>query len=82
MNARVKTAEKLWHVTVLTNFLRGYDKYSRVYSKGAIPESTYPDRFFLLRNSEIEVGAHKARDLLHRLAIAGNRLLAIFSMRA
>jgi hypothetical protein len=43
------TAETLWHVTVLSNFARGYDKYARVYSKAGIAESTFPDRFFLLR---------------------------------
>lgn len=28
--------ETLWHVTVLSNFVLGYDKYSRRYSKEAI----------------------------------------------
>ena len=37
-----------YYVTVLSNFARGYDKYGRVYDKQQIPESTFPDRFFLL----------------------------------
>jgi pyruvate-formate lyase-activating enzyme len=69
--------ETLWHVTVLSNFTRGYDKYSRVYSKAAIEESTFPDRFFLLRESELEIGVRKARALLERLAAPGDRLLAL-----
>ena len=69
--------ETLWHVTVLSNFARGYDKYSRVYSKAGIPESTFPDRFFLLRESELDAGILKARGLLERMALPGNRLLAL-----
>jgi molybdenum cofactor biosynthesis enzyme MoaA len=70
-------SESLWHVTVLSNFARGYDKYSGCYSKRAIPESTFPDRFFLLPPDEIDIGARKARRLLDRLDIPGNRLLAM-----
>lgn len=69
--------EQLWHITVLSNFARGYDKYSRAYSKSEIPESTFPDRFFLLRENELEQGVTKARRLLERLALPGNRLLAL-----
>ncbi len=69
--------EPLWHVTVLSNFARGYDKYLRAYSKAGIPESTFPDRFFLLRESELAAGVAKARGLLARLALPGNRLLAL-----
>jgi len=69
--------EELWHITVLSNFARAYDKYTRRYSKAAIPESTYPDRFFLLRRSELEVGIRKAGALLAKLALPGNRLIAL-----
>ena len=71
------TPETLWHVTVLSNFARGYDKYARIYSKAGIAESTFPDRFFLLRESEIEIGIRKAAGLLAKLAVPGNRLLAL-----
>ncbi len=69
--------ETLWHVAVLSNFARGYDKYRRVYSKAGIPESAFPDRFFLLRESELEIGIRKAGGLLAKLDLPGNRLLAL-----
>src|SRR4029450_8229580 len=69
--------ETLWHVTVLSNFARGYDKYARVYSKAGIAESTFPDRFFLLPEDELEIGIRKAAALLSKLGLSGNRLLAL-----
>jgi hypothetical protein len=75
MNAAA--TESLWHVTVLSNFVRGYDKYARVYSKAGIVESTFPNRFFLLREDELEIGIRKASGLLAKLALPGNRLLAL-----
>lgn len=67
----------LYHVTVLSNFARGYDKYSGLYSKARIPESTFPDRFFLLRREEIDIGVSKASHLLGRLHLEGDRLLVL-----
>ena len=69
--------ETVYHVTVLSNFVRGFDKYRRVYSKKLIPESTYPDQFYVLREDELETGASKASRLLERLSIPGNRLIAL-----
>src|SRR6266571_8445970 len=69
--------ETLWHITVLSNFARAYNKYTRGYSKTAIPESTYPDRFFLLRDSELNIGIRKAGALLAKLGLPGNRLIAL-----
>lgn len=69
--------ETVYHITVLSNFARGYDKYRRVYSKHGIPESTYPDRFYVLRQDELEIGVKKASALLDRLSIPGNRLIAL-----
>src|SRR5580704_11895459 len=71
------TKEKLYHVTVLSNFARGFDKYSRAYSKVRIPESTYPDRFFLLRHGDLGIGIQKASRLLAKLGLAGNRLIVL-----
>lgn len=73
MNAK----EKLYHVTVLSNFARGFDKYSHRYSKAHIPESTYPDRFYLLRRDEIDIGVQKASRLLAKMKLAGNRLIVL-----
>jgi hypothetical protein len=69
--------ETFYHVTVLSNFARGFDKYSRGYSKARIPESTYPDRFFLLRRDELGIGIQKSAALLEKLGLAGNRLIVL-----
>ena len=66
-----------YHVTVLSNFARAYDKYSRCYSKAKLEKSTFPDRFFLLDREEIEVGVTKASKLLDKLKLHGNRLLVL-----
>ncbi|MBC7854451.1 MAG: radical SAM protein [Pirellulaceae bacterium] len=66
-----------YHVTVLSNFVRGFDKYARSYSKKGIPESTNPGRFFLLTEQQLEIGVKKASDLLEKLAIPGNRLIVL-----
>jgi molybdenum cofactor biosynthesis enzyme MoaA len=67
----------LYHVTVLSNFARGYDKYSGTYAKARIPESTFPDRFFLLDRAELNIGIAKASRLLNRLELPGDRLIAL-----
>jgi pyruvate-formate lyase-activating enzyme len=67
----------LYHVTVLSNFARAYDKYTGLYSKARIPESTFPDRFFLLRREEIQIGVAKASHLLGRLQLKDDRLLVL-----
>jgi hypothetical protein len=69
--------ETLYHVTVLSNFARGFDKYSHGYTKARIPESTHLDRFFLLRRSEIAIGIQKAARLLEKLGVPGNRLIVL-----
>ena len=69
--------ETCYHVTVLSNFARAYEKYRRRYNKAAIPESTHPDQFFLLRRDELEIGIEKAGALLKRLARPGDRLLVL-----
>ncbi|RYD36810.1 MAG: radical SAM protein, partial [Verrucomicrobiaceae bacterium] len=77
IHPQTAAAEAFWHVTVLSNFARGYDKYSRRYSKSSIPESTFPERFFLLREEELAAGARKAGGLLRKLGIPGDRLVAL-----
>jgi len=69
--------ENFFHVTVLSNFARGFDKYSRAYSKARIPESSHPNQFFLLRREEINIGIQKATRLLRKLGLAGNRLIVL-----
>lgn len=70
-------AEQVYHVTVLSNFARAYDKYGRCFDKGLIPESTFPDQFFVLRLSELQIGIEKASRLLDKVALPGNRLLIL-----
>ncbi len=69
--------ETVYHITVLSNFARGYDKYRRVYTKADIPESTYPDCFYVLREDELAIGVLKASSLLEKLDIPGNRLIVL-----
>ncbi|HWB03553.1 MAG TPA: radical SAM protein [Verrucomicrobiales bacterium] len=69
--------ETVYHITVLSNFARGYDKYRRVYTKTGIPESAYPDRFYVLREDELAIGVRKAGALLTKLNLPGNRLIAL-----
>jgi molybdenum cofactor biosynthesis enzyme MoaA len=66
-----------FHVTVLSNFARGYDKYSGTYSKRLISESTFPDRFFVLDRADLGIGIAKASGLLRRLGLPGDRLIAL-----
>ena len=69
--------QTLYHVTVLSNFARGFDKYTRCYSKVGIPESTHPSRFYLLRGHQLDIGVTKATSLMERLGLAGNELIAL-----
>lgn len=66
-----------YHVTVLSNFARGFDKYAMTYSKAAIAESTFPDRFFLLDAHELHHGVRKASGLLPRTGHPNDRLLVL-----
>jgi len=67
----------VFHVTALSNFVRGYDKFARRYDKARIPESTFPDRFFLLDREELHIGIAKARHLPAKTGLPGDRLIAI-----
>ncbi|MFD8087782.1 radical SAM protein [Kitasatospora sp. NPDC059722] len=71
------SSDQRFHVIVLSNFARGFDKYAFAYGKAGIPESTYPDRFHLLTRAELGIGVGKARRLLERLAVPGDRLLVL-----
>lgn len=59
--------EKLSYITVLSNWLLGYDKYKNCYSKELIKESTYPDVFYLLKENELDIGVKKAKKLLKKI---------------
>lgn len=65
-----------YHVLPLSNFARGYDKYSRTYSKANVPQSAFPDRFFLLPREELQIGFDKVRRVLAKTA-PGDRPLVL-----
>ena len=65
-----------FHVTVLSNFARGYDRYARAYLKALIPESTWPDEFYVLSAGDLAIGIEKAARLQAKLGLAGNFLIA------
>ncbi len=64
-----------YHATVLPNFARGYDKYSRNYDKARIPESTFSHQFHLLEEKALGIGLAKAGRLRDRLG--GGRLVVM-----
>lgn len=66
-----------FHVTTLSNFARGFQKYSDRYSKAAIPESTFADQFYLLFKHQLEIGFSKASKLLAKLSMPGDELLVL-----
>ncbi len=70
----------LYHVILLSNFARAFDKYQRLYRKSAIPESTYPNEFYVLPEDQLEIGVAKASSLRERLQIPGDELLALETM--
>lgn len=72
-----KNESPYYYVTTLSNFIKGYDKYSRVYSKDGIPESTFQHQFFLLQSNQLEVGLQKAKTLLNKLSLVGDKLLVL-----
>ncbi|MDH5178305.1 MAG: radical SAM protein [Gammaproteobacteria bacterium] len=68
---------KQYHVTVLSNLLLAYDKYSRIYDKAGISQSSYPGVFFLVDHAQLPIGINKAAGLLQKLGYPGNRLLVL-----
>lgn len=72
-----KLLPEWYHVTTLSNFVRGYDKYKGQYSKADIAQSTFPDQFFLLREDELPIGVSKAGRLLEKLDLKGDRLITL-----
>ncbi|MCE9669912.1 radical SAM protein [Myxococcus stipitatus] len=62
----------------LSNWLRGFDRYRMEYSKAAIPESTFPDAFYMLKEDEPWApGLEKARRLVSKLGRAKDRVVAL-----
>lgn len=70
------------HAIILSNFARGFDKYSRVYDKAGTPFARFPDRFHLLRANEAEIGVRRAFDLGRRLGREGEPVLLLDALVA
>jgi len=66
-----------YHITTLSNFSRGYDKYTKRYSKAAIPESSFPNQFFVLKKEELSIGIQKTLKLIKKIGLTGDRLIAL-----
>lgn len=69
--------EPLFHVTTLSNFARGFDKYTRHYRKSWIAESRYPRESYLLPTADLGVGVAKASRLRDKLNIPGDGLIVL-----
>ena len=52
--------ERVFHVVVLSNFARAYDKYLRAYRKSLIPESRHPGVVHVLAEHELPGTARHA----------------------
>ena len=62
----------------LSNWLRGFDRYAMKYSKVLIPESSFPDAFYMLREDEPRgPGLEKARRLIRKCARRNDRVVAL-----
>lgn len=70
-------SERFYHVTVLSNFARAFDKYRRQYRKSAIPQSSYPEESYLLPLKDLSIGIAKAARLMEKLRIPADRLVAM-----
>lgn len=65
------------YITVLSNWLLGYDKYSNTYRKDLLSKSTYPNEFYLLDDSMLDIGLEKAIKLLKKININNNIIIRI-----
>jgi len=65
------------YITVLSNWLLGYDRYQRLYSKAGIAQSSFPNEFYVLKEDELEIGIRKAQKLLTKTGVAGDRIIRL-----
>lgn len=65
------------YFTILGNWIKGFDKYQRIYSKKMIQESSFPNDFYLLDESQYEIGIEKAKNLMNKLNIKNNKIIKI-----
>lgn len=63
------------YITVLSNWINGYDKYSKTYSKNNLKKSTYPNEFYLLKENELDIGLLKAKKLINKINLQNNQII-------
>ncbi|KRW99387.1 hypothetical protein PPERSA_02499 [Pseudocohnilembus persalinus] len=73
----LQSFEKMYHVTVLSNFSIGFDKYSMTYSKENLEKSTFKNQFYLLTEDELEIGYQKSDKLLKKLNLKDNQRIIL-----
>ncbi len=69
--------ETFSYFTILSNWIRGFDKYQRIYSKELIKESSFPNEFYLLKPEEYSIGLEKAQKLLKKTDKVGDAIIKI-----
>lgn len=66
-----------YYVTIASNFVRGFDKYQKIYSKSALKKSTFSEQFFILKKEELDIGLNKARKLLKKVGIVDDFIIVL-----
>lgn len=64
------------YITVMSNWLLGYDRYKKIYSKNLLEKSTYKDVFYLLKQDELQIGINKANNLINKINHENGQILS------
>lgn len=70
-------SQNYYHVTIASNFIKGFDKYRKVYSKEKLPFSTFSEQFFVLKKDELSIGVQKAERLLQKVGLSEDFLIVL-----
>lgn len=68
-----------YYVTIASNFIKGFDKYKKIYSKENLTASTFAKQFFILKKDELHIGLTKAKRLLQKVAIFDDFIIILES---
>jgi hypothetical protein len=68
---------KMYYVTIVSNFVKGFDKYKKVYSKEGLTHSTFDSQFFVLYHDELDIGINKAKKLLQKVGIKDDEIIVL-----
>lgn len=67
---------EMYYFTIASNFMFGFDKYKKRYSKSGV-QAKFEDKFFLLFPYQFEIGYEKALSILSRHGKRGDFVVAI-----